>query len=129
MESSLKSPGGAAESVALSGLATPINSDPGLTPWAKVLTPLRGYTDRIGLLSRPDVPVVELFDGFQRIDLGKALVLADPDDARKAQGIATGMTAALLNAIKRDLENDRGFDEAEAAVILERVLFEKLGHL
>ena len=39
------------------------------------------------------------------------------------------MAIALLNPIERDLENDGRFDEAEAAVILKRVLFEKLGHV
>src|SRR5437867_12588960 len=75
------------------------------------------------------MPVIEFFDGFTRVDLGKRLIVAEPDDPRKAQCVAAVMAVAFLNPIKGDLENDVGFHDAEAAVILDGVLIEKLGHI
>src|SRR5213594_3637787 len=75
------------------------------------------------------MPVIEFFDGFTRVDFGKRLIVADPDDPRKAQCVAAVMAVAFLNPIEGDLENDIGFHNAEAAVILDGVLLEKLGHI
>src|SRR5205809_8122770 len=75
------------------------------------------------------MPVIEFFDGFKRVDFGKRLIAADPDDPRKAQWLAAVMAVAFLNPIKGDLENNVGFHDAEAAVILDGVLLEKLGHI
>jgi hypothetical protein len=73
--------------------------------------------------------VVELFHGFDRINISNCLVMADPDDARESKRVPTCMTVALLYSVESDFNNHDGLYEAESTEVLNGVLFKEFGHL
>src|SRR5439155_20442887 len=89
----------------------------GLRPWLKLFR-----RSAAGLIK-------ELLHSFQRIDLSRRLVCANPDDAGKPQCIAAGMPVALLNSIERNFNDNDRLHEPETAEVLNGVLLEEFRHL
>src|SRR6516225_4701243 len=70
---------------------------------------------------------VEFTDLIQGVDLGKRLVGPQPDNARKAQGIAARVAHRALNIVERDLQHHRRLYAAAEAFVFHGVLAEKVG--
>ena len=75
------------------------------------------------------LPLKKCGDGGEGVDVRRGLVGAEAGDARKAEGIATGVAIRFLNVVESNFEDDERFDSARVAVIFEGVVLEELGEL
>src|ERR1700674_1995748 len=74
----------------------------------------------------PEVPLVKLRDSLQCVDLVDRLVVADPNDAGKAERVPAFVACGVLDGIERNLEHDLRIDKAPVPLIVDGDLEETL---
>src|SRR5206468_591808 len=83
----------------------------------------------VSQMSSPSgVALIHLLRRFKCVNLRGCPVMANPHDPWKPQRVAARVAIALLNAVESDFNDHNGFNQAEPAVVLNRVLLEELCH-
>src|SRR5438552_18397968 len=76
-----------------------------------------------------NLPLVNFFDSLQSIYLFESLIIADAEDARKAQCKSTLVPVRLHDGVKCDFQHDLRFHFADEATVHKGVSEKPLGHL
>ena len=99
------------------------------TPLSKRVTEHHSLKENgITTLRFSNVPLVNLLDSLECVNIGDRLVQANPHDARKPERVTARMAIALLNTVEGNFYDDTRFNQAEPAVVLNGVLLEELRH-
>ena len=94
----------------------------------RAIRAIRGQSIWVTTLRFSNVPLVNLFDSLECVNIGDRLVQANPHDAWKPERVTARMAIALLNTVEGNFYDDTRFNQAEPAVVLNGVLLEELRH-